>query len=297
LVHCTGFSLFERRRKWHVFFGVSWVALVPTRVDACEPEGAKQIGYGLNAAPWHRLPCNALEAFSGENLALHFAAILGSVQLSQSGEDHQARLFFERRLGFRPFSDAMVLLGYAGPPIVAAGLYLSGLIAGQSKLTAAGAAAVQALGLTLLATTSLKLLTGRPYPSHGIDREAPERFEHPEWAREWNGPTFGIPAWPSGHTAVAVSIGSAMTAYYIDVRWVPWLAYPVSGAIALGMLTGAHHWLSDVFAGAILGHTIGWSVGSNFKNMQSARDGSRRTLRLFPLPGPSALGIGLGGGF
>jgi membrane-associated phospholipid phosphatase len=264
-------------------------------VRACEPEGAALSGYGVAAAPWDRLPCNTLQAFAGENLALHFAAILGTLQLSQSGEDHAIRVWMERRFGFRPYSNAAVLAGYLGVPMLAVGLYFGGLLSKHKLLAGAGAAAIQAVTLTVLGTMGLKMLTGRPYPTHGTDPEAQSRYDHPDWAREWTGPSFGIPAWPSGHTSVSVSLASALTAYYTDSVWVPFLAYPAAGAVAFGMLSGGHHWFSDVFAGAILGHAIGWSVGRNFRAMQGARTHTGFAMQV--LPGPFPVGISVGGAF
>jgi membrane-associated phospholipid phosphatase len=246
-------------------------------------------------APWDRIGCNVLDAFRGENLALHMAALFSTTRLSAGGADHDARVFFEKQLGWKPFSDGASTIGYFAAPAVALTLYVGGLAAGDRKLTASGAAALQAVTVTVAATVVLKGLTGRPYPLHGGDPASPERFAHPEWAREWNGPSLGNSAWPSGHTAVAMSFASSMVAYYSDTPWLPFVVYPAASAIALGMLTGAHHWTSDVLAGAVLGHTIGWSAGRAFRKMHDARTLPHVQWSL--TSGPAPLGVGIAGSF
>lgn len=260
-------------------------------MDLCEPRLASLPGYGETPAPWDRLGCNVVEAFTGTNLLLYAGAILGTMELSASGADHSVRVAFEKHVQSRPFGDAMVVLGYIGPPVASALLYTTGLVAHDRPLTGAGAAALQAIGITFTATVIAKGLTGRPFPNHGGDPTSPSRLEHPEWAREWNGPKLEFSAWPSGHTAVATSLAASLTAYAIDTPWVGFVTYPVAGAIAFGVLSGAHHWASDVVAGALLGHAVGWSVGTSYRRME---DGRAPALRIVPL---GTTGAALAGAF
>lgn len=256
---------------------------------ACEKDLAPLPGYGRIAAPTDRLGCNLVAAGTGENLLYYGAALLSTMELSASGADHHLRVAFEERVGARGFSDATVVAGYVGPPAIGALLYGTGLVAGSGRWTGAGAAALQAMTVTFAATVLLKGLTGRPFPNHGGDPTSPERLRHPEWAREWRGPLLENSAWPSGHTSVAVSLAAALTSYYVDADWVAWIAYPAASAIALGMLRGAHHWASDVVAGAMLGQAVGSSVGRDFRRMQDARDSRPPGLRLMPFGAGVAL--------
>ncbi len=260
---------------------------------ACEKDGEALPGHGAIAAPTDRLGCNLVNAASGENLVYYGAAVLATMELSASGADHDLRVAFEARPGARGFSDATVVVGYVGPPVFGALLYASGVVLGKRRATGAGAAALQAMAVTFASTVLLKGLTGRPFPNHGGDPTAPERLRHPEWAREWRGPLLENSAWPSGHTAVAVSLAAALTSYYVDADWIAWIAYPAASLIALGMLNGAHHWASDVVAGALLGHTVGSSVGRDFRRMQDARESRGSRLRLVPFGVGAALAVEL----
>lgn len=249
--------------------------------------------------PFDRLGCNLVDTVAGENLLFYGAAVLSTVELSATYADHDARVAVERYATSNEYSDAMVVFGYVGPPAIGSLLYGTGLVRHDRALASAGAAGIQAMSVTFAATVLLKAATGRPYPQHGGDPRSPDRLEHPEWSREWNGPRPESTAWPSGHTSVAVSLASSLTAYWVDTApWVGLVAYPAAGAVALGVLSAAHHWLSDVVAGALIGQAVGWSIGKDFRRMQNARDlrdGARTPspmeVRVVPLTGSQGLAL------
>ncbi len=267
--------------------------LVASNAAACEPRTAALEGYGELPLPADRLGCNLVDAATGENLLFYGAAVLSTMELSASGADHEIRVFVEERLGTRGFSDFTVSLGYYGLPAMGALVYATGLVARDTKLAGAGAAALQAMTVTFATTVLLKGLTGRPFPNHGGHPESPERLLHPEWAREWRGPLLENSAWPSGHTSVAVALASSLVSYYADVPWLPWVLYPGAASVAFGMMSGAHHWASDVVAGALMGHAIGASIGADFRRMHDARVGRPR-VALVPF---GTAGLALAGAF
>jgi membrane-associated phospholipid phosphatase len=259
---------------------------------ACEPRTAalalRQRG---TPTPLDRLGCNLVDLGGAENLFFYGAAILSTVELSATYADHDARVTLETYAQSRSFSEAMVLLGYLGPPSAGALLYGAGLLRGDHVLAGGGAAAIQAMSITFAATVLLKVATGRPYPNHGGDPDSPDRLQHPEWSREWNGPRLENSAWPSGHTSVAVSFAAALTAYYWnDAPWVGLLAYPVAGAVGYGVVSGADHWLSDAVAGALIGQAVGWTIGRDFRRMQDTRTEAVK-VRVVPLTGATGLAV------
>lgn len=280
-------------RAFAFAMGIAGGALAGARAEACEPKAAPLQGYSGAPLPTDRLGCNLVDAATGENLLFYGAAVLSTMELSASGADHEIRVFVEEKLGTRGFSDFTVSLGYYGLPAIGALLYGSGLLARDTELSGAGAAALQAMTVTLGATVLLKGLTGRPFPNYGGDPESPSRLLHPEWAREWRGPLLENSAWPSGHTAVAVALASSLVSYYGDVRWLPWVLYPAASGVGFGMMSGAHHWASDVIAGALMGHAIGASIGADFRRMHSARTTAPR-VALVPF---GTAGLALAGAF
>ena len=138
-------------------------------------------------------------------------AVLSTMELSASGADHGIRVFVEERLGTRGFSDFTVSLGYYGLPAMGALVYAPGLVARDTKLAGAGAAALQAMTVTFATTVLLKGLTGRPFPNHGGHPESPDRLLHPEWAREWRGPLLENSAWPSMNTVPGAKSVAALS--------------------------------------------------------------------------------------
>jgi membrane-associated phospholipid phosphatase len=229
---------------------------------------------------------NVAEAFSGTSLLLHGGAVAGTLALAASGADHALRVEAQQNLRWPAFGNGAVWVGYVLPVVVAPGIYLWGLAAGNNPRARAGAAAVQALVVTTATTFALKWITGRPFPSHGGDPAAPDRLEHPEYAREasfWPQTTARGVAWPSGHTSAAFSVAAALTSSQAGRLWVPLVAYPVATAIGAGMIVGDHHWASDVLAGALLGQAVGWAVGRGFRAAAGGDGGA--SVAVLPAPG------------
>ena len=250
--------------------------------------------------PFDRLGWNVVDAFSGANLLLHGGAVAATGVMAFGGADHALRLAAQRDLLAPAYGDASYVAGYVLPLTLAPALYVAGLAGGDRTLAAAGAATLQALAVTGATTGILKWATGRPYPTHGGDPHDPRRLDHPEYARELSFQPFTLDrglAWPSGHTSSPIAVAAALTAYYPEAWWVPAIGYPVSLAIGLGMVDGDRHWASDIVAGALIGHAIGYTVGRSFRRMY--REGRRpveglESIRIVPLAG-TTLGAALAG--
>jgi len=244
-------------------------------------------------SPIDSIGSDAARAFSGWNLAYYGGAIVATAALAESGADHAIRVGVQEHLSAPAWGDAAYYGGYVLPVLIAPGIYVTGLLTERRSMTGAGAAATQALAFTVVTTVVLKVATGRPFPNHGNDPSAPDRLEHPEYAREFVPFGFaGRYAWPSGHTSAAVSIAASLSAYTRDLT-VSLVAYPIAAAIGLGMIVGDHHWTSDVVAGALIGQAIGWSVGDSFR--RRADLDAPPQIQLVPLLTPSIQGCAVVG--
>ncbi len=269
---------------------MSWgrrgTALAALAVGSVAPARADELPHPLQGLGEH-----TVRAFTGTRLLHHGAAVAATIALSPTGGDHAARVGVQEAISAPLWGDAAYYAGYALPVAVPLALYVTGLATGERSPAGAGSAAIQALGLTMVATVVLKVGTGRPFPMHGGDPEAPDRLRHPEYAREWAPFGFdGRYAWPSGHTAASVSVAAAWTAYASTSVVVPVVSYSVAVGIGAGMIVGDHHFLSDVLAGALLGQAIGWSVGSGFREREHPSERVRGAkggleLRVVPLLG------------
>jgi membrane-associated phospholipid phosphatase len=278
-----------------------FTALPPPASAAAAPAPAAPVAAAPAASlprtptPLDALAPDLLHAFSGPNLLYYGAAIATTTAMAFSGADHGARLEFQRHLRAPAWGDAAYVTGIVVPLVVAPGVYAMGLIASDRESAGAGAAAVQALAVSFTAMGLLKLGTGRAYPMHGGDPKAPARggtLDHPEYAREFRPFQNGFGAWPSGHTSSAMSVAAALFGYAPERWWIAAVGYPLALAIGVGMIERDSHWASDVVAGALLGHAVGYSIGRDFRERardpRGAREGTRASssrLQLVPLAG------------
>jgi membrane-associated phospholipid phosphatase len=181
------------------------------------------------------------------------------------------------------YGTAASLAGYVLPLTIAPGTWLAGVVLDDRDAAAAGSAALQALAVASATTFVLKVSVGRAYPPENAHTFAP--------FQTWSWP---FAAWPSGHMTSAFSVVAALTAYYGPGElWIPFVGYPAAAAIAVGMLSGDEHWTSDLFAGAVIGQCIGWSIGRAFRARE--RGEATPVLSLAPMVGPSLRGLAVDG--
>src|SRR5579864_8722408 len=234
------------------------------------------------------------DAFTGTNLFWYGGALAATGVMAPSGADHAIRVGVQRDLVSPALADGAFYAGYLLPAVVAPVLYVTGLWMHDPETAGAGSAALQALAVTVVATGFLKLAAGRAYPLNGGDPNAPDRLDHPEYARIFRPfqTVWPLPAWPSGHASTTVCLAAALTAYYPKNIWIPIIGYSIALLIGFGMVDGDTHWASDVVAGALLGHAIGYSVGSAFRRRaRGAKDGGGLHPTLVPVLSPTYGGV------
>lgn len=217
--------------------------------------------------------------------------------------DRSVQDFFQREDPLtNSFGVTSLWAGGSVPILLPLGLYAGGLLGNAGELATAGAAAIQAGVLQLLAVQILKWMTDRagPYP----DGDPNERRWHASLLRDSSDPAhfnfnpfdlkWGL-RFPSGHASANVAVVAALSAFYSDAWWIPASGYPLALAIGVGMIEGDYHWLSDVVAGALIGQAIGWSVGRHFREVFDARKHGQRPalryLQVYPRVGIGTLGV------
>lgn len=155
-------------------------------------------------------------------------------------------------------------------------IYLAGRARKNQSLQVAGCASLQATLSQFFVVTFLKAFSGRrgPLDLHGEHHAPfPKTTDATDFRFDFWNHTFsdGRFFWPSGHTAATIAFVSALAAYYPEKRWIRWVGYPFVALTAWAMVDGDFHWFSDIIAGAIIGHVIGWTIGRHFRRELRSR--------------------------
>jgi membrane-associated phospholipid phosphatase len=217
-------------------------AATPTPVDALGPDLAAD--------------------FTGYNLFFYGGAVAATGLMAFGGADQAIREGVDAHVHrASAYGNVAVYTGYIAPVLVAPGVYLLGLALRDPMLAGAGSAAVQSLVVAMVATAALKVGVGRAYPGAGDGAAVAHQL------RPFQSLDLPIgPAWPSGHTVAMTSVVAALTGFYPDQAWIPLVGYPLALAVGAGLVVGGDHWASDVIAGALLGHAIGFTTGRAFRH-------------------------------
>jgi membrane-associated phospholipid phosphatase len=239
--------------------------------------------------PWELLGSGFLSSYQWPSTLWHVGAVAVTPPLV-AAVDAPVQEWFQKPPGAREaFGQTAFIVGGGAPIVVPLSLYLGGLATGSSELATAGAAALQAAAVQVVIVTTLKWLTDRagPYPDGDPNRRRSTSrvFHDSRDPADFNFNPFDISGglrWPSGHAASNFAIVSALVAFYPNEPWLIAVGYPLALAIGIGMIEGDYHWLSDVVAGALIGHAIGWSIGRNFRKRYDER---RLGIRQSPAAG------------
>jgi membrane-associated phospholipid phosphatase len=228
--------------------------------------------------PWQRVGAGLERAYAWPNTLFHVSAAATTPPLALWIDEPVQEHFQQHDPLGDPFGTGALIVGGVGPIAVPAALYLTGLVADDAELATAGAAAVQAAAMQAIVVTTLKWLTDRagPYPDgdESARRWSAGYLRDSKSATDFNFNPFDLEGgvrWPSGHTAGTIAMVSALVAYYPDELWIALIGYPVTLAVGVGMIEGDYHWLSDVVAGALIGHVIGWQIGREFRETYDRR--------------------------
>ena len=72
--------------------------------------------------------------------------------------------------------------------------------------------------------------------------------------------------WPSGHASAAFALAFLLIKLFPENKLIKYVSLIYAVFIAFGVSISIH-WLSDAIAGALIGITIGCSIGDSFKSM------------------------------
>lgn len=160
-------------------------------------------------------------------------------------DDKPSRELRENR-DFRCFNDLLdnsptgiVLHAY---PVA---VWLAGEATGSDGMRVYGRRSTRAVLNAAIAVTVIKAATQRSRPHTG------------RVYGFWEGGN----SFYSGHSTVAWALAASTVKQFPKRRWVPWVAYPLAGAVSLSRVTSGNHFMSDAVVGSAVGFAIGtWVV-------------------------------------
>lgn len=167
-----------------------------------------------------------------------------------------------RNPGIAPWSKTLSDIGGAYEVVPLAAIATYGFVFKNPKLRTTTALATQAYITTTFWSTLFKSLSGklRPNSFNPDDPLNSPRFHGPFT----NLPYGGNSAFPSGHAALAFAAARVYAMEYKNVPAVPVISYSLATLVTLSRITENRHWVSDLFAGALLGYACGTQVVNNY---------------------------------
>lgn len=144
-------------------------------------------------------------------------------------------------------------LGHGSFTLLSTGaLYLCGYLSRDSLMQTTALLALESFVVSGILVTTLKHTTGRHRPWEGTGKG------------EWEGPNlqFRYHSFPSGHTTAAFSLATILSLQYQEYPLIPFFAYGLATLVGIGRVYTNSHWVSDVLAGALLGHLTARNIVS-----------------------------------
>lgn len=155
-------------------------------------------------------------------------------------------------------------------------------LADAEELSHVSSVALQSMLTSSVMVLSLKLIFHRERPEEQFQMD-PYVFRGPSLKRE-------NLSFPSGHSVIAFSAASSISAYYGDPWYLAVPLYSIASLTAWQRVFDHKHWPSDVFAGAL----IGVFVGRKIAQWQKEKGGRISGIHLTSLAGsPLAFGMQL----
>jgi membrane-associated phospholipid phosphatase len=179
-------------------------------------------------------------------------AFLGATAALIALDPHDAPPF-RNSTAFNGFNNAFTgnVTAY-GTLAVPVALYATSFAIKDLKMRNTALLAAEAVGDSEILATVLKDATKRVRPAAVV---AGQSYSD-TWFESQGSFLRGHGSFPSGHAIAAFSVATVAARRYRNRKWVPYAAYGLAGAVAFSRLTLSAHFVSDVFAGGVLGYSI-----------------------------------------
>jgi membrane-associated phospholipid phosphatase len=218
---------------------------------------------------FYKFGINTLHSFTSYYGINYAAAGLGTWLMIESGVDWEWNRLAVHNKAMAYAGSPAGVIGILVPIGLPLGMYFYGKSKRNSEFQITALALGQAAMQGLLVSSAIKAFTGRRSPEI-FDRIISGEMNAEDFSRDfaWGFMKRGVfYGWPSGHTMVAFAMAAVLAELYPYKTGLKIGAYSYATLIGLGMSVFGH-WASDSVAGALIGLSVGKSVGSSYKSMR-----------------------------
>ena len=273
-------------RKLHVSRILFLVVILPISMTAQDaPDAFSSVPF---SDLFYHMDSHLLGSFTQNYGVNHFLAASVTYGLVKSGIDWKWNNFANDR-GISNSGFVSVEVGGLAPIVVPLGLYLYGRSAENEKLQITALALGQAAILSVGISSAYKAFIGRRPPD---DRDV-ERSKS-DYSGDFK---FGFlnrgayDGWPSSHTMTAFAMATTLIELYPENKTIEVVSLAYASLVGLGVSTNIH-WFSDAVGGALIGYSIGKSVGIGFNELRNRRN-EHQSFSLYVSPGRLSLAFHL----
>jgi membrane-associated phospholipid phosphatase len=256
----TSLIILVKERKYFTFF--AFIIFLP--FGLCAQDSISKISHIPITKVFYKFGSHGVGSFTYHYGLNYFLAGACTYAIVNSGLDWE----WHRNVIDHRWLRESGFVSVRGGPVVAytvpSALYLYGLLNKNSNIQVTGLALGQAALLGIGVSCTIKVFKGRVSPDNLTNMN--------NYSNEFR---FGLlrggisEGWPSSHTTVAFAMATTLIELYPDNTAIKIGALTYASLIGLGVSMNVH-WSSDVVAGALIGYSIGKTVGSGFRNLMSA---------------------------
>ncbi|MGZ3701682.1 MAG: phosphatase PAP2 family protein [Bdellovibrionota bacterium] len=142
---------------------------------------------------------------------------------------------------------------------IAGGFLAAGAIFGDHRALRTASQIVEVVIVTGIVTQVLKHIAGRESPNVATDVQTGRWHWFPNPAK-YSRRVSAFDAFPSGHIATTFATAQVIEMNYPDIKWVPYVTYPIVGFVAVSMVATNGHWWSDYPLSFLLGYHFAKAV-------------------------------------
>lgn len=218
---------------------------------------------------FYNIDAHLLGSFTHNYGINHLLAASSTYGIVRSGIDWRFYTFAKDNRVIPTVGFSSVIIGGLVPLGVPLWLYLRGGSRSDPELQITAMALGQATLLGLIVSSSYKAVTGRKPPEVFEDSPTEPDYSHNFKFGFMNRGVFD--GWPSGHTMSAFAMATTLIELYPENESLKLYAMLYASIIGLGVSTNIH-WFSDAVAGALMGYSIGKTVGKGFRKLNGHAD-------------------------